>query len=129
MRISDDGPPGARFTSRNVIALTRNSTTTPCTRRWNAMRSVCSSSRLFLQPPLRDVVHVVAQIEVRDTLEIRVDHVDLLWVPQEDVRQIVGHEGLQVGHRLLALREISLGLDRGQQTVQFGILETRDIEA
>ena len=45
MRISDDGPPGARLTSRNVIALTRKSTITPWTTRWTAMRSVRASGR------------------------------------------------------------------------------------
>src|SRR5437879_8103413 len=100
MRISDEGPPGARLTSRNVIALTSTSTIAPCPTRCTAMRSVCASSvpgrrcRLLLQPPLLDVVHVVAQIDVRNALQIGVNHVDLLRVPQEDVRQVVGHECL-----------------------------------
>jgi len=54
-------PPGARLTSRNVIALTSSSTSAPCTVRCAATRS---TARLFLEPPFGDVVHVVAQVQV-----------------------------------------------------------------
>src|SRR6266851_2068569 len=158
MRINDAGPPGARFTSKNVIALTRTSTIIPCTTRCAAIRNiqprrhrtVFSSPKgfplgssvtvilpprgplwgsssltvispeespsaivsdshlsprgsplgsfLLLKPPLRDVVHVVAQVDIRHALEVGVDHV-------------------------------GLGLDLRQQIVQLGVLVPRDVES
>src|SRR5687767_6682440 len=118
--MSDAGPPGAKLTSMNVIALTRKSTITPWPVRWTAMRSVVESF-LAAQPPLLDVVHVVAQVQVRDALQVGVDDVDLLGIPEEVVGQIVGHVGLQLGDRLLALVCVRLGLNAGQNLVERGI--------
>src|SRR2546423_1706083 len=85
-------------------ALTRSSTSAPCTVRCAATRSTAG---LFLEPPLGDVVHVVAQVQVGHALQVGVDDVDFLGVPEEDVGQVIGHERLQLDHCLFTLARVS----------------------
>ena len=50
-------------------------------------------------------------------------------IPQEDIRQVVGHERLQLGDGLLALVASRFGLDPRQQVVQLGVFEPGNVEA
>src|SRR5678815_1284198 len=98
-RMIELGPPGARLTKKNVRALAKTITSAPDAMRWKRKRTTAGAARplrkagadrrrsLLGQPPFADVVHGVTQAELRDTLERRAQHVDLLRVPEEEVRQ------------------------------------------
>src|SRR5881296_1358210 len=98
-RMIEDGPPGARFTKKNVRALAKTITSAPNAMRWKRKRATAGVARplrkagadrrrsLLGQPPFAGVVHSVAETELRHALERRAQHVDLLRVPEEEIRQ------------------------------------------
>src|SRR5579859_6817931 len=58
--------------------------------------------RLF-ERPFVDVMHRIAQVQCRHALQVVADDVNFLRIPEEVVRQIVGHICLQLCVNRLAL--------------------------
>src|SRR2546430_16573885 len=83
-RMIEAGPPGARLTKKKVRALAKTITSAPNAMRWK------ESELLLGQPPFAGVMHSVAETQLRHPLERRAQHVDLLRVPEEEIRQHLG---------------------------------------
>src|SRR2546427_8800014 len=138
-RITDAGPPGARLTKKKVRALANNTTSAPSATRCARKRITAGAARplrkagakrrsLLSQPPFADVVHRVAQPELRHALERRAQHVDLLGVPEEEIRQGLGRVRLELLVHSLPRLEVARALPLNEQVVELGILVARDVE-
>src|SRR2546428_12494942 len=130
-RMTDAGPPGARFTKKKVRALANTTTSAPSAMRCARKRITAGAKRRSLlgQPPFADVLDRVTQAQLGHALERAAQDVDLLRVPEEEVRQRLGRVGLQLLVHGLALLEVARALALDEEVVELRILVARDVEA
>src|SRR2546425_3890800 len=139
-RMTDAGPPGARFTKKKVRALANTTTSAPSAMRCARKRATAGAARplrkagakrrsLLGQPPFADVLDRVTQAQLGDALERGAQDVDLLRVPEEEIRQRLGRVRLQLLVHGLALFEVARALALDEEIVELRILVARDVEA
>src|SRR5256885_2853756 len=128
-RMTDAGPPGARFMKKKVRALANSTTSAPNASRWKRKRITAGAARplrkagakrrsLLSQPPFAEVVHRVTQSELRHAPERRAQHVDLLRVPEEEIRQRFGRVRLELLVHSLPRLEVARALPLNEQVVE-----------
>src|SRR5207247_8616424 len=90
-RMTDAGPPGARFTKKKVRALANTTTSAPSAMRCARKRITAGATRRSLldQPPFADVLDSVTQAQLGHALARAAQHVDLPRVPEEEVWQLL----------------------------------------